>query len=194
MCIQACVRLIRSSGKAAVFTDWCDPFACVLISGFCDYSKYTNYCKLTECIWTNLFCTFFKSSLHYFECVFYLLFQNRIPHRDRQQAVNIVGYGASLNKQEECDHHCHTRAQPCQVTARNLHTGEKYQLNKTFGLCRLVWVEGILRDYNLLYILTCLVRLGCLLRLAWVFSMTKTTYEVQPTNPSTTLQPRKNRS
>lgn len=98
-----------------------------------------------------MFCTFFKSSLHYFECVFYLLFQNRIPHRDRQQAVNIVGYGASLNKQEECDHHCHTRAQPCQVTARNLHTGEKYQLNKTFGLCRLVWVEGILRDYNLLY-------------------------------------------
>lgn len=83
-----------------------------------------------------MFCTFFKSSLHYFECVFYLLFQNRIPHRDRQQAVNIVGYGASLNKQEDCDHHCHTRAQPCQVTARNLDTGEKYQLNKTFRLCK----------------------------------------------------------
>lgn len=74
----------------------------------------------------------------------YLLFQNRIPHRDRQQAVNIVGYGASLDKQEDCDHHCHARAQPCQVTARNLHTGEKYQLNKTFGLCRLIWhLEGL---------------------------------------------------
>lgn len=37
--------------------------------------------------------------------VFYSLFKDGIPHRDRQQAVNVVGHRAILDE-EECNDRC----------------------------------------------------------------------------------------
>lgn len=54
--------------------------------------------------------------------VCYSLFKDRVPHRDWQQAVNIVSNGAPLDKQEHSDHHCHTYTHPGQGMAGNLHT------------------------------------------------------------------------
>lgn len=59
-------------------------------------------------------------SLFFLECVCYSLFEDRVPYRDRQQAVNIVGNRASLDKQEHSDRRCHTHAQPRQGMTGNL--------------------------------------------------------------------------
>lgn len=64
----------------------------------------------------------FHVILHFLKSVCYSLFQDRVPYRDRQQAVNIVGDGAPLDKQEHSDHHCHTHTQPPQGMAGILHT------------------------------------------------------------------------
>lgn len=56
------------------------------------------------------------------ECKRYSLFKDRVPNRNWQQAVNIVGERASLDKQEHSDHHRHTYTQPRQGAVRRLHT------------------------------------------------------------------------
>lgn len=44
----------------------------------------------------------------------YSLLEDRVPYGNGQQAVNIVGDRAPLNKQEQCDYHRHTCTQPHQ--------------------------------------------------------------------------------
>lgn len=67
-------------------------------------------------------CFMFLSILDYLKCVCYSLFKDKVPYRGRQQAVNIVGNGAPLDKQEHSDDHCYAHTQPRQGMAGNLHT------------------------------------------------------------------------
>lgn len=90
----------------------------------------------------------FLPILHLLKCVFYSLFKDRVPYRDGQQAVNIVGNGASLYKKEHCYHHCHTHAQPGQGMAGYLHIKRQYEkcdLTRHSSLKKLVLVEGIFK-------------------------------------------------
>ena len=58
--------------------------------------------------------------LHFLKCVYHSLFKDSIPNRNRQQAVNIVGNRAPLDKQKHSDHHCYRHTQPCLGMAGNL--------------------------------------------------------------------------
>lgn len=81
--------------------------------------------------------------LHFLKCLHYSLFEDRVPYRDRQKAVNIVGNRAPLDKQEHSDHHCRTYTKPFQGMARNLHIQEEYQkCNLTRHSSFRNWVEG----------------------------------------------------
>lgn len=69
--------------------------------------------------------------------LWYSLLQDRVPYGDRQQAVNVVGNRAPLDKQEPSDHHCHTHTQPLQGIAGHLPT-QKHDLYSLFW-----WKESL---------------------------------------------------
>lgn len=58
---------------------------------------------------------------HYTRISFDSLFKDRVPHRDRQQAVDVVGDRAALHEQEHSDNRCHTQGQFLQGVAGILH-------------------------------------------------------------------------
>lgn len=63
----------------------------------------------------------FASSLQT-QCVIEVssLFKDAVPHGDRQQAVDVVGEGTGLKKQEERHQQTHTHKHPAQTSRRRL--------------------------------------------------------------------------
>ena len=93
-------------------------------------------------------CFMFLSILDYLKCVCYSLFKYKVPYRDRQQAVNIVGNGAPLDKQEHSDHHCYTHTQPRQGMAGNLHTYSDRSNTKNVSFMNKSWWKESLEDFS----------------------------------------------